>query len=82
MSDVKTVEEPTPVAAPAPDFAARIGLDWADQKHFWTMLDEGGKKTRGQLDNSPEAIRSGPPNWLSAGEAGRWPWRWNNRAAR
>ena len=56
MSDVKTVEEPTPVAAPAPDFAARIGLDWADQKHFWTMLDEGGKKTRGQLDNSPEAI--------------------------
>ena len=56
MSDVKTVEEPTPAAAPAAEFAARIGLDWADQKHFWTMLDEGGKKTRGQLDNSPEAI--------------------------
>jgi hypothetical protein len=56
MSDVKTVEDPTPAAAPAPEFAARIGLDWADQKHFWTMLDEGGKKTRGQLDNTPEAI--------------------------
>ena len=41
MSDVKTVEEPTPAAAPAAEFAARIGLDWADQKHFWTMLDEG-----------------------------------------
>ena len=56
MSDVKTVEEPTSAVAAAPEFAARIGLDWADQKHFWTMLDEGGKKTRGQLDNSPEAI--------------------------
>ena len=49
MSDVNTVEEPA--AAPAPEFAARIGLDWADQKHFWTMLDEGGKKTRGQLED-------------------------------
>lgn len=56
MSNDKTVEEPTPTAAPAPEFAARIGLDWADQKHFWTMLDEGGKKTRGHLDNTPEAI--------------------------
>jgi hypothetical protein len=48
--------ETTPAAAPAPEFAARIGLDWADKKHFWTMLDEAGKKTRGQLENTPEAI--------------------------
>jgi len=47
---------PTPAAAPTPEFAARIGLDWADQKHFWTMLGGDGKKTRGQLDNTPEAI--------------------------
>ncbi len=67
MSDVKTVEEPTSAAAPALEFAARIGLDWADQKHFWTMLDEGGKKTRGQLENSPEAIE----NW-AAELAQRW----------
>jgi hypothetical protein len=44
-----------PTAPPEPEFAARIGLDWADQKHFWTMLVDG-KKTRGQLDNTPEAI--------------------------
>ena len=41
---------------PASEYAARIGLDWADQKHFWTMLDGDGKTTRGQLDNTPEAI--------------------------
>jgi len=52
MSTLETVES-TPAATP--EFAARIGLDWADQKHFWTMLADG-KKTRGQLDNTPEAI--------------------------
>src|SRR6266853_944981 len=46
---------PTPAAAPTSEFAAYIGLDWADQKHFWTMLVDG-HKTRGQLDNTPEAI--------------------------
>src|SRR6202165_228160 len=56
MSKRQTVK-PAPVAAPAPEFAASIGLDWADQKHFWTMLGGDGKKTRGQLDNTPEAIQ-------------------------
>jgi hypothetical protein len=56
MSKRQTVK-PAPVAAPTPEFAARIGLDWADQKHFWTMLGGDGKKTRGQLDNTPEAIQ-------------------------
>lgn len=55
MSTRKTVD-PVPTAVPDPEFAARIGLDWADQKHFWTMLGGDGKKTRGQLDNTPEAI--------------------------
>ena len=54
MSPLETVQ-PTPAAAPPLAFAAHIGLDWADQKHFWTMLVDG-KKTRGQLDNTPEAI--------------------------
>ena len=38
------------------EFAARIGLDWADQKHFWTMLTADGKRTRGELKHTPEAI--------------------------
>jgi hypothetical protein len=39
-----------------PTYAARIGLDWADQKHFWTMLTAEGKRTRGELKHTPEAI--------------------------
>src|SRR5438270_5100398 len=45
-----------PGATPPAEFAARIGLDWSDQKHAWTMQDEEGKKTRAKLDNTPEAI--------------------------
>jgi transposase len=37
-------------------YAAWIGLDWADQKHFWSMRTVDGKQQRGQLDNTPEAI--------------------------
>ena len=37
-------------------YAAWIGLDWADQKHFWSMRTVDGKLQRGQLDNTPEAI--------------------------
>src|SRR5437764_13572688 len=35
---------------------AAIGLDWADQRHFWSMKTADGKITRGQLSNTPEAI--------------------------
>lgn len=37
-------------------YAAWIGLDWADQKHFWSMRGPDGKLKRGQLDNTPEAV--------------------------
>ena len=50
VSTHKTVEEQNP------SFAARIGLDWADKKHFWTMLTADGKRTRGELKHTPEAI--------------------------
>jgi len=39
------------------EFAAHIGIDWADQKHFWTMRTADGKLQRGELDNTPEAIQ-------------------------
>src|SRR5271167_3129687 len=56
MSTLETTAQPTAAVPPPPVYAAHIGLDWADQKHFWTMLVEG-HKTRGQLDNTPEAIQ-------------------------
>jgi len=43
-------------AAETQPYAACIGLDWADQKHFWSMRTADGKLTHGQLDNTPEAI--------------------------
>ena len=39
------------------EFAAHIGIDWADQKHFWAMRTADGKLQRGELDNTPEAIQ-------------------------
>jgi transposase len=39
-----------------PAYAAWIGLDWADQKHFWTMRTADGKFQRGELHNTPEAV--------------------------
>lgn len=40
-----------------PEFAAHIGVDWADQKHFWAMRTADGKLQRGELLNTPEAIQ-------------------------
>jgi transposase len=40
-----------------PEFAAHIGIDWADRKHFWAMRTADGKLQRGELDNTPEAIQ-------------------------
>lgn len=39
-------------------YAAWIGLDWADQKHFWTMRTADGKFQRGELRNTPEAVET------------------------
>src|SRR5215472_19155661 len=40
-----------------PDFAAFIGIDWADQRHAWELqtTTEGTMK-RGNLDHTPEAV--------------------------
>lgn len=40
------------------EFAAHIGIDWADRKHFWAMRTADGKLQRGELDNTPEAIQT------------------------
>ena len=40
----------------ANSFAAYIGLDWADKKHYWSMQTGDGKRSRGELKQTPEAI--------------------------
>src|SRR5450631_402063 len=37
-------------------YAAWIGLDWADQKHDWSLCTADGKKRQGQMKSTPEAI--------------------------
>jgi transposase len=37
-------------------YAALTGLDWADQKHVWTMRTADGKVERGELSSKSEAV--------------------------
>jgi transposase len=50
-------------AAEHTDFAAHIGIDWADQKHRWSMRTADGKQQRGELDHTPEAIQVWAAEW-------------------
>lgn len=39
------------------EFAAFVGIDWADQKHAWALQTEAGKDIeQGELDHTPEAV--------------------------
>jgi transposase len=52
MSEVESVQ-------PEPEFAAFIGIDWADQKHIWCLQVAGSKQREsGELEHSPEAVES------------------------
>ena len=55
----------------APEFAAWVGIDWADRKHVWAMqvCGEGGI-SRGELDHTPEAVEQ-----FACELAGRFPGR-------
>jgi transposase len=48
-----------PSATPsASEFAALIGLDWADQKHCWKLIATGSLESEsGELNNTPEALQ-------------------------
>jgi transposase len=51
------VEQRQDVTKPEPAFAALIGIDWADRKHYWSLSAEGmSRAERGTLDNTPEAV--------------------------
>jgi transposase len=53
------------------EYAAYVGIDWADQKNFWAMrTTDDGQEQRGELDNTPEAVQE----WAT-GLAQRFPGR-------
>ena len=38
-------------------FAAYVGIDWADQKHVWSLqVAATGKREHGDVGHSPEAV--------------------------
>jgi transposase len=42
-----------------PNFAASVAIDWADEKHVWSLMAAGSaQRERGELDSSPEAIEA------------------------
>ena len=50
MSEIGSIQ-------PEPEFAAFIGIDWADQKHIWCLQAAGSaKRETGELKQTPEAI--------------------------
>lgn len=54
------MSQPQALYAPpaAPEFAAFIGLDWADQKHSWKLLATASQECEtGELNNTPEALQ-------------------------
>ena len=40
------------------EFAAHIGIDWADKEHAWSMQTADGQRQRGRLKQTPEAIQA------------------------
>src|SRR5262249_44749342 len=44
---------------PGPQFAAFVGIDWADQKHVWCLQAAGSEQREsGELEHSPEAVEA------------------------
>jgi hypothetical protein len=40
-----------------PLFAAFVGIDWADQKHVWSLQTaDSQKRESGELEHAPEAV--------------------------
>jgi transposase len=52
------------------EFAAYIGIDWAEQMNYWSMRTADGEEQQGQFKNTPETIQE----W-AGGLAQRFPGR-------
>ena len=42
-----------------PEFAALVGIDWADQKHAWCVQAAGTtQRESGEVEHTPEAVEA------------------------
>ena len=47
------------VSGAEPQFAAFVAIDWADQKHFWSLQPAGSnKRDHGEIEHTPEAVEA------------------------
>ena len=47
------------ILRPEPQFAAFVGIDWADQKHAWCLQSAGGmQRESGEVEHTPEAVEA------------------------
>ena len=52
MSEVRSTQT-------EPEFAAFIGIDWADRKHIWSLQTaDSEQRESGELEHTPEAVES------------------------
>ena len=48
------------------EFAAYVGIDWADQKHVWSLrVTATGKREDGEVEHSPEAVEAWINGWMA-----------------
>jgi Transposase len=52
MSEIEVLQQ-------EPQFAAFVGIDWADQKHVWCLQADGAaQRESGELEHKPEAVEA------------------------
>src|SRR5579872_199367 len=50
-------ENPMSAENPEPQYAAFLAIDWADEKHAWSLQEaNSAKRERGEVEHTPEAI--------------------------
>jgi ribosomal protein S15P/S13E len=55
---------PTTPAAPEPEWAGFLAIDWSDQKHCWKLLVAESQQTEtGELVHTPEAVQAWAAEW-------------------
>jgi transposase len=52
-------EKPTSAESSEPQHAAFLAIDWADEKHAWSLQEaRSAKRERGEVEHTPEAIEA------------------------
>ena len=59
------MSQPKPSLDRECEFAAYVGIDWADKKHAWSLqVATTGKREEGEVEHSPEAVEEWIQGWM------------------